>query len=247
MVNYDSLLLGGDECSLARKKTALKVARKVKAAKAKGTCAYGSGLAEQRLANLAKGRAVRAKNLAAKKKQQGSGQYNQDYVDESQINYAGSPLDMYYLGTQEDEAKERKERGEVGKGARRGRGAMYGCGIEEELTSRAGGKLRKQRVRSPSPSDLEEDDELEYTGRGQKGRGDSVESARQFMKHSLHTGMSRPTDAQIKRGGKVKKHTKAHSKINIEDLDGGALNVDVPDAIRVLGELASKFGLKLVQ
>ena len=216
MVNYESLLLGGDDMhTFARKETALKVARKVKASKRKGECAYGAGLAEQRLANLAKARAVRAKNLAEKKKQQGSGQYNQDYVDESQINYAGSPLDMYYLGTQEDEIKEKKQRGEIGAGARRG------CGIETELTSRAGGKYL-------SPS----------------GR---TESARDFMKHSLHTGMSIPTDAQIKRGGKVKKQTKAHRKINIEDLEGGALNVDVPDAVRVLGELASKFGLKLVR
>ena len=225
MVKYESLLLGGmrggdDEHTFARKETALKVARKVKASKRKGECTYGTGLSEQRLANLAKGRAVRAANIAAKKKQSGKGQYNQDYVDESQINYAGSPLDMYYLGDNKDLVKERKERGEIGMGARRGRG------IEEELTSKAGGKLRKQKVKSPKARDVEKDDELEYTG------------------GHLYTGMDKPTKEQFERGGKIKRGRK---KIDIEDLEGGSLNVDVPDAIRVLGELASKFGLKLVR
>ena len=197
-MNYDSLLLGGK----AKKQ-----------------------VSQTTLDALARGRAVRAKNLAAKKKQQGSGQYNQDYVDESQINYRGSPLDMYYLGTAEDEIKEKKQRGEIGEGVRRGRG------IEEELTSRAGGKLKKQHVKSATARDFEEDDELEYVGGKIRIKGGN-----------LYTGMDMPTKSQFQSGGKVKRGRK---NINIEDLEGGSLNIDVPDAIRVLGELASKFGLKL--
>jgi len=218
MAKYESLLLGG-----------AKPKRKV---------------SQATLDALAKGRATRAKNLAAGKKQCGKGQYNQDYVDESQINYRGSPLDMYYLASPEDLAKERKERGEIGAGTRRG------AGIEQELTSKAGGKLKKQKLRKPSESDVEEEDELEYTGGKMRRKSSApsgrVESARQFMEHSLHTGMDMPTDAQIKRGGKVKKAV-SKKKVKIEDLEGGALNIDVPDAIRVLGELASKFGLKLAK
>ena len=226
MPDYESLLLGG-----------AKPKRKV----SKAT-----------LDALARGRATRAANLAAGKKQCGKGQYNQDYVDESQINYAGSPLDMYYLQPPADRAKERAERGEVGKGARRGRG------IDEELTSKAGGKI-KRRKSAPS------------------GR---TETAKEFMEHSLHTGMDMPTEAQMKRGGKLKKqHLKAptardleeddemeytgkgrvrksvavkkapvgRKRVSVEDIEGGALNIDVPEAIRVLGELASKFGLKLAK
>ena len=222
MVNYESLLLGG------------KVKRKV---------------SQTTLDALARGRAVRAGNLEKKKKMEGKGQYNQDYVDESQINYAGSPLDMYYLGDSKDIEKERKERGEVGEHTERGEigmGRRYGRGrgIEEELTSKAGarkvgGKLRKQKVKSPEASDVEEEDELEYTvGKLKKG-GNMY-----FMKSQLHTGMDLPTESNFKQGGKVKR---GHKKIDIEDLEGGSLNVDVPDAIRVLGELASKFGLKLVR
>ena len=101
MVDMDKKMKGGKQCSNERKDTALKVARKVKAAKKKSACAYGAGAGgvkgmsyEERCANLAKARATRMANL--KKKKMGGGQYNQDYVDESQLNYAGSPLDMYY-------------------------------------------------------------------------------------------------------------------------------------------------------
>ena len=55
---------------------------------------------EQRCKNLEKARATRMANLKKgikkTKKVKGKGQYNQDYVDESQVNYMGSPLDMYY-------------------------------------------------------------------------------------------------------------------------------------------------------
>ena len=268
MVNYESLLLGGyirggdNECTLARKTTALKVARKVKAAKRAKACAYGGGLEdseedemkggdnectlarkmtalkvarkvkkakkdkqcaysgggmtyEQRLKNLEKARAVRAKNLAEKKKMAGKGQYNQDYVDESQINYAGSPLDMYYLGSQKEMEHEKEQRGEVaGSGKRRG---------------------RKMKVK-----EIEEDSEEEEMEGGRMMRGRGME----FMEHSMHTGMSMPTPEQFQRGGKLAK--KGRKKMMVEDLEGGAMgSVDIPEAIKVLGVLASKFGLRL--
>lgn len=141
MVNYESLLLGGGS-------------------------KRGCGMTyEDRLKNLKKARAVRAKNLAEKKKYvTGKGQYNQDYVDESQNNYAGSPLDMYYLASPKEMEHEKEERGEIGMGA-------------------------KRRGRKP----------------------------------------------------KVMKECEG------EEMEGGAIEsgVNIPDAIKVLGILASKFGLKL--
>lgn len=230
MVNYESLLLGGkmdyedseeseieggdDQCTLARKKTALKVARKVKKAKKNKTCAYGNGMTyEQRLKNLEKARAVRAKNLAAKKKgMSGKGQYNQDYVDESQINYAGSPLDMYYRQSPKEMEHQREQRGEV-----------TGAG--------------KRRGRKPKVKEVEEEEEMEMDGGRIRDRG------MEFMEHSMHTGMSMPTPAQFQRGGKMKKGRK---KVDIEDLEGGAMEkMNIPEAIKVLGVLASKFGLRL--
>ena len=68
----------------------------------------------------------------------------------------------------------------------------------------------------------------------------------EFMEHSMHTGMSMPTPEQFQRGGKMAK--KGRKKISMEDLEGGAMgSVDIPEAIKVLSVLASKFGLKLVK
>jgi hypothetical protein len=222
MVNYESLLLGGDEHTNARKETALKVARKVKAAKKKGQCAYNGGKMtyEDRLKNLEKARKVRASNLAKKKKMMGKGNYTQDYVDESQINYMGSPLDMYYLGDEKEMEKEKQERGEVSEGGKMKRGRKPKK-VEEE-------------------SEMSEEEEMEggkMCG-GKKMRGGDMS----FMKNSIHTGMSMPTEEQFKRGGKIKKGRK---KVNIEDIEGGA--IDIPAAIKVLAVLASKFGLKLTK
>jgi hypothetical protein len=58
---------------------------------------------EDRCANLAKARKAR---------KMGAGQYNQDYVDESQLNYAGSPLDMYFNLPEDLKIKEKQKRGE---------------------------------------------------------------------------------------------------------------------------------------
>lgn len=225
MDKYESFLLGGKKC---------------------GAGMTGGMTHEQRLKNLEKARAVRAANLKAKKSapvaskkkaMKGKGQYNQDYVDESQVNYAGSPLDIYYLADKSETEKGRRERGEVN----------HGKGVEMELISKAGGRLKKQKVKKEEASDVEESDEEEYTGgkmhKGMKSSG-RTESALAFMKHSNHSGMDMPTLKQIKTGGKVKK---AQKKIHIEDIDGGALNVDIPDAIKVLAVLATKFGLRLVK
>ena len=201
---------GGDnQCTLARKTTALKVARKVLKAQRAKQCAYGKGMTyEDRLKNLEKARAVRARNLAQKKGMSGKGQYNQDYVDESQINYAGSPLDMYYLGSAKEMEHEREQRGEVAGAGRR--------------------KGRKPKVEEDS-----EDEEEMMGGRLIKRGG------------SLYIGMDKPTPAQFQRGGKMKKGRK---KMDIEELEGGAMEkMNIPEAIKVLGVLASKFGLKLAK
>lgn len=198
MVNYESLLLGGG----AKKQGGVK------------------GMTyEERLKNLEKARAVRAKNLADKKKgMSGKGQYNQDYVDESQINYAGSPLDMYYLGSSKEMEHEKQQRGEIGMGA------------------------KKRRGRKPKVKEMMEESECDEEMEGGRMRGRGME----FMEHSMHTGMSMPTPEQFQRGGKMAK--KGRKKISIEDLEGGAMgSVDIPEAIKVLSVLASKFGLKLVK
>jgi hypothetical protein len=177
--DYSTLLTGAGDCSYEKKLTALKVARRVKKAKKAKECAYGGKMTyEDRLKNLEKARAVRASNLAKKKSMKGKGNYTQDYVDESQINYAGSPLDMYYLGTEKQERKQKQKRGEIG-----------------------GGKLSKT-------DELKIDEIL---------------------------------------GGKMTTKRKMKVKEIEDDIDGGAMKYDIPEAVRVLAELASKFGLKLVK
>jgi hypothetical protein len=141
-------MMGGKACTKERKETALKVARKVKASHAKSECAYGRGTGgtgmtyEQRCANLAKGRATRMANL--KKKKMGGGNYTQDYVDESQLNYMGSPLDMYYKIPEKQVKEVKEQRGEnLGGKMRKGKGMvdnellrmgrMRGKGLEKEM------------------------------------------------------------------------------------------------------------------
>ena len=232
MVQYESLLLGGamsEEQKQARLEN-LKKARAVRAKNLEGRPPkekkkrVAKTMTEKdkdeqylkRLENLKKARAVRAKNIAEKKGMSGKGQYNQDYVDESQINYAGSPLDMYYLASPKEMEREREERGEVGDE----RGEI--------------GMGAKRRGRKPKVMEVEEDSEEEEMQGGRMRRGGN-----------LYTGMSRPTEEQFKRGGKMKRGRK---KMDIEELEGGAMeNVNIPDAIKVLAVLASKFGLKLAK
>lgn len=169
MVNYESLLLGG-----GKKKTG-------------GKMSY-----EDRCKNLEKARAARKKKSVS-----GRGQYNQDYTDESQVNYLGSPLDLYYRNSEAQQTKERQVRGEVtGKG--------LDSSSEEEEEEKSGGKLRlfKKKVQV-------KDMHIPMT------RGGDMS----FIKGATHTGMSMPTESQFKRGGKIKKD---EYKV---DLDGAVENL----------------------
>lgn len=175
MVNYESLLLGGK----------VKKSKKVESSSSEseeemmgeGKKKKGGMTYSERCANLAKGRATRMANLA-KKKKMGKGQYNQDYVDESQVNYMGSPLDIYYQVPEKEALEQKRERGEnVGKGMRKSK-AMADELIEmaEEGNRKMGKKLRKVKGGDMS-----------------------------FMRGQTHAGMSMPTEEQFKRGGKVRK------------------------------------------
>lgn len=209
MVDMGKKMKGGKQCSNERKDTALKVARKVKAAKKISACAYGAGAGgvkgmsyEERCANLAKARATRMANL--KKKKMGGGQYNQDYVDESQLNYAGSPLDMYYKIPEKEIKEIREARGE--NIAPRKKGGKMTAEKFEEMGRVGGGKIKKEK---------------------------GLEKEMEYMRNSLHTGMSMPTEAQFKRGGAMMKEEE--------------YPLDLKGAIKNLALLAEKFGLRLVK
>jgi hypothetical protein len=115
MVNYDSLLMGGKMAKRGKKcmpepesESEDVMGRGHKKGVKKGGMTY-----EQRCANLAKARAAKAG------KKTGGGNYTQDYVPQSQLNYAGSPLDMYFDIPEADIAQVKGDRGEnVGEGMR---------------------------------------------------------------------------------------------------------------------------------
>jgi hypothetical protein len=200
MVKYESLLLGGKAKKASCKKEESSSSESEEeemmgeGKKKKGGLTY-----EQRCANLAKGRATRMANLA-KKKKMGKGNYTQDYVAESQVNYAGSPLDIYYQKPEKQRLEELRERGEnEGKGMRKKKGK----GIGEDMI------------------------EMGQTG-GKRG-GDMS-----FLKSSMNTGMSMPTEKQFKTGGKMKKAKMAEHQL------------DITGAVENLARLAEKFGLRLV-
>ena len=206
MVKYESLLLGGkmrskkaESESESESEEEEMLEKKVKG----GKMTY-----EDRCRNLAKGRATRAKNLLKKKEMEGKGFYTQDYVDESQINYAGSPLDMYYREPKKQAEAQRRKKGEMGKGL----GDMEAM---EQLTS--GGKVKKDK----------------------KVKSDDM----RFMEQSLHTGMDMPTEAQFKRGGKMKKAVVKKAEVKKPE----EYEMDITGAIQNLAMLASKFGLRLVK
>jgi hypothetical protein len=58
-----------------------------------------------------------------------------------------------------------------------------------------------------------------------------------FIKNSLHSGMSMPTEEEFKTGGKMKK-VKHHPKPEHQ--------LDISGAVENLAKLAEKFGLRLV-
>lgn len=142
MPKYESLLLGGKakKCKQEESSSSSSESEEEEmmgeGKKKKGGLTY-----EQRCANLAKGRATRMANLA-KKKKMGSGNYTQDYVNESQINYAGSPLDIYYKKPKKQQLEELRERGEnQGEGMRKKKSK----GIDEDMIEmgQTGGKMKK--------------------------------------------------------------------------------------------------------
>ena len=142
----------------------------------------------ERCANLAKGRETRMANLA-KKKKMGKGQYNQDYVDESQVNYLGSPLDIYYNIPDKEVNQIKEDRGEnTGKGMRRKpKGKMSSDKLEM-----MGGKMGKN-------------------GYEVKG-GDMT-----FMKNSMHTGMDMPTKEEFIKGGKMNSDKSEVQQVNVPE------------------------------
>lgn len=172
---------------------------------------------EERCKNLAKARATRMANL--KKKVSGKGQYNQDYTDESQVNYRGSPLDMYYQIPEKQKEEIKHERGEniKGNGVRKAKGK--GDSISENM--------------------------LEMGRTGGKMRGGDMS----FMEHGVHAGMDMPTKEQFVKGGELigkpgknKYMEEMHKKRKNKDS-----TIDIPTAIKNLAIIASKFGLKLVK
>jgi len=110
MVRYESLLLGG-KAKKSKKVESSSSESEEEEMMGEGKKKKGGLTYAQRCANLAKGRATRMANLANKKKM-GKGNYSQDYVDESQVNYAGSPLDIYYQKPEKQRLEELRERGE---------------------------------------------------------------------------------------------------------------------------------------
>ena len=118
--------------------------------------------------------------------------------------------------------KEKHERGEIGEGMRKKKG-------------------RKPKHLEEMEESCSDSEEMEGGRMGTAGHDDMT-----YMRNSLHTGMDMPTEAQFKRGGKMKKGKK---KVSIDDISGGAMEqeINVPEAIKVLSVLASKFNLKLVK
>jgi hypothetical protein len=219
MTNYASLLFGGkakkssmkgkkEECpssssSESEEEEMIGAGKKKKGVKG---MSY-----EERCKNLEKARATRMANLKNKKAVSGKGQYNQDYVNESQVNYMGSPLDIYYNIPKKDINEIKAERGEnVGNGVKRkAKGKMTTDKLEEMAIN--GGKMGKN---------------------GYEVKGGDMS----FMKGSIHAGMDMPTKEEFIKGGKM------HSSKKHEEYQ-----LDVPEAIKHLGMLANKFGLRLIK
>ena len=196
MPNYESLLLGGkvkksmmknkkEECpsSSESEEEEEKMGAGQKKKGVKGM-SY-----EERCKNLEKARATRMANLKKKKSVSGKGQYNQDYVDESQVNYLGSPLDIYYNIPDKEVNQIKEDRGEnTGKGMRRKpKGKMSSDKLEM-----MGGKMGKN-------------------GYEVKG-GDMT-----FMKNSMHTGMDMPTKEEFIKGGKMNSDKSEVQQVNVPE------------------------------
>jgi len=163
MSQYTSLLLGG------------KKPRK----------AVSAEIASKRLEALARGRATRMANI------KGKGYYNQDYVANGQVNYAGNPVDML--------------------------GPMH----------------PKDHSKGNSSSD---DDESVKALMGQGKKKMMSKEDRECMRMAQEemmqgNGLTRPQKRNLKKSSASKQTSNMNT---------------LPEAIQVLGHLASLFGMKMM-
>ena len=164
MSQYTSLLLGGRK---PRKQVSAEIASK-------------------RLEALARGRATRMANI------KGKGYYNQDYVANGQVNYAGNPVDVL--------------------------GPIH----------------PKDHSRGNSSSDDESEGVKTLMGQGKKKHmsKQDMECIRLAKEEMLHgNGLTRPQKRQLKKSTASKQTSSVNS---------------LPEALQVLGHLASLFGMKML-
>jgi len=167
MSQYTSLLLGG------------KKPRK----------AVSAEIASARLEALARGRATRMANIKGNIK--GKGYYNQDYVANGQVNYAGNPVDMLGVVHPKDHSK------------------------------------------GNSSSDDDSEGLKLLTGQGKKKMSKEDKQCMRMAKEEMMqgNGLTRPQKRNLKKSLASKERS----------------NVDaLPEAIQVLGHLASLFGMKMM-
>lgn len=164
MSQYTSLLLGG------------KKPRK----------AVSAEIASARLEALARGRATRMANI------KGKGSYNQDYVANGQVNYAGNPVDML--------------------------GPVH----------------PKDHSKGNSSSDDDESEGVKtLMGQGKKKMSKEDKECMKLAQEEMlkGNGLTRPQKRNLKKSSASKERS----------------NVDaLPEALQVLGHLASLFGMKML-
>lgn len=166
MSQYTSLLLGG------------KKPRK----------AVSAEIASARLEALARGRATRIANI------KGKGYYNQDYVANGQVNYAGNPVDMLGAVHPKDHSK----------------GNNSSSSDDDESVKALMGQGKKKHM-------SKEDKEC------------MLMAKKEMMMEG--NGLTRPQKRNLKKSLASKQTS----------------NVDtLPEAIQVLGHLASLFGMKIM-
>jgi hypothetical protein len=146
--------------------------------------AVSAEIASKRLEALARGRATRMANI------KGKGYYNQDYVANGQVNYAGNPVDM--LGPQhpKDHSK----------------------GNSDDDESEGFKTLMGQGKKKMSKEDKE-----------------CMRMAEEEMMKG--NGLTRPQKRQLKKSSASKQTSNMNA---------------LPEAIQVLGHLASLFGMKMM-
>ena len=166
MSQYTSLLLGGKK---PRKQVSAEIASK-------------------RLEALARGRATRMANII-----KGKGYYNQDYVANGQVNYAGNPVDMLGVVHPKDHS----------------------------------------RGNNSSSDDDESEGVKTLTGQGKKKMSKEDKECMRMAKEEMlqGNGLTRPQKRQLKKSTASKQTSSVNS---------------LPEALQVLGHLASLFGMKML-